>query len=80
MPDISKITLPSGTTYDIKDAGARELISHLSGSTSFLGITTTPLYDGCTTSTVEINNTNTPVANGNIAIYGKREFIFDGTK
>lgn len=27
MPDISKITLPSGTTYDIKDATARELIS-----------------------------------------------------
>lgn len=80
MPDISKITLPSGTTYDIKDAGARELISRLSGSTSFLGITTTPLYDGCTTSTVEVNDTNTPVVNGNIAIYGKREFIFDGTK
>lgn len=27
MPDISKITMPSGTTYDIKDATARELIS-----------------------------------------------------
>lgn len=80
MPDISKITLPSGTTYDIKDAGARELISHLSGSTSYLGITTTPLYDECTTATISINGTNTPVTNGNIAIYGKREFIYDGTK
>lgn len=27
MPDISKITLPSGTTYDIKDAVAREMAS-----------------------------------------------------
>ena len=27
MPDISKITLPSGTTYDIKDTTAREMIS-----------------------------------------------------
>ena len=27
MPDISKITLPSGNTYDIKDATARQLIS-----------------------------------------------------
>ena len=27
MPDISKITLPSGTTYDIKDATAREMAS-----------------------------------------------------
>lgn len=27
MADISKITLPSGNTYDIKDAVARELIA-----------------------------------------------------
>lgn len=27
MPDISKITLPSGTTYDIKDSVARQMIS-----------------------------------------------------
>jgi hypothetical protein len=27
MPEISKITLPSGNTYDIKDATAREMIS-----------------------------------------------------
>ena len=32
MPDISKITLPSGTTYDIKDAVARQM---LSGGVSF---------------------------------------------
>jgi hypothetical protein len=45
MPDlyISKITLPSGSTYNIKDAGARKLIEGLSGSTAFLGITTTPI-------------------------------------
>jgi hypothetical protein len=29
MPDISKITLPSGTTYDIKDANARQRIEVL---------------------------------------------------
>ena len=29
MADISKITLPSGTTYDIKDATARALIEEL---------------------------------------------------
>jgi hypothetical protein len=27
MADISKITLPSGTTYDIKDSVARDMIS-----------------------------------------------------
>ena len=29
MADISKITLPSGSTYDIKDAEARSLIAAL---------------------------------------------------
>lgn len=29
MPEISKISLPSGTTYNIKDAGARELIANI---------------------------------------------------
>lgn len=33
MPDISKITLPSGNTYDIKDATARQMIS---GGVSFV--------------------------------------------
>ena len=80
MPDISKITLPSGSTYNIKDEGARTLIRNLSGSTAYIGITTTPLYDECTTSTISINNSDVEVSNGNIAIYAKREFIFDGTK
>lgn len=38
MPDISKITLPSGNTYDIKDAVARELIAG--------GQTITAVYEG----------------------------------
>lgn len=33
MADISKITLPSGNTYDIKDAVARQMIS---GGVSFI--------------------------------------------
>lgn len=33
MPDISKIKLPSGSTYDIKDAVARQMIS---GGVSFI--------------------------------------------
>lgn len=41
MPDISKITLPSGSTYDIKDEVARQMIS---GGVSF-NIT----WDGTTT-------------------------------
>lgn len=33
MADISRITLPSGNTYDIKDATARQMIS---GGVSFI--------------------------------------------
>ena len=44
MPDISKITLPSGNTYDIKDAVARQMIS---GGVSF-----TIAWDGTSVPTI----------------------------
>ena len=73
MPDISKITLPSGTTYDIKDATARAAIA---GGTVFLGITTTPLTDGATTQTIIIGGESISAINGGIAIYLNGEFIY----
>lgn len=79
MADISKITLPSGTTYDIKDAHARELIDEMSGYTDFLGVTTTALTDGATTNPIKINNVDVTAKKGNIATYGSAEFIFNGT-
>lgn len=80
MPDISKITLPSGNTYDIKDAGARELIAQLQGGQYFLGLTTTPLTDGATTKPVVIDGDNVNQEKGNIVVYGNAEFIWDGAK
>ena len=79
MADISKITLPTGTTYDIKDAHARELIDEMSGYTDFLGVTTTALTDGATTNPIKINNVDVTAKKGNIATYGSAEFIFNGT-
>lgn len=79
MADISKITLPSGTTYNIKDQGARDLIDEMSGYTDFLGVTTTALTDGATTNPIKINNVDVTVKKGNIATYGSAEFIFNGT-
>lgn len=76
MPDISKITLPSGTTYDIKDATARAAIA---GGTSFLGITTTALTDGATTQTITIGGESVSAVNGGIAIYNNKEFIYSTT-
>lgn len=83
MPDpliISKIKLPSGHTYEIQDAGARELIAALEGSTAFLGLTTTALTDGATTNPIMINGVSTPATTGNIVVYDNAEFIWDGAK
>lgn len=76
MADISKITLPSGTTYDIKDAVAREAIS---GYTKFLGVTTTALTDGDDTNPITINGQSVTASAGDIVSYGSKEFIFNGS-
>lgn len=73
MPDISKITLPSGTTYDIKDATARQSIA---GGVSYVGVTTTALTDGSSTNPITINGTSYTAINGNLVVYESKEFIF----
>lgn len=76
MADISKITLPSGTTYDIKDAVARQAIG---GFTKWLGVTTTELVDGASTNPITIGGESVTAENGNIVSYGDKEFIFNGS-
>ena len=83
-PTISKITLPSGTTYDIKDAKARSDIASIeqaiAGGVTFMGETTTPLTDGSTTSTIVINGNNVTAVKGYLVVYSGAEFVYDGTK
>lgn len=80
MPDISKITLPSGTTYNIKDSQARSDIATIkatvTGSASFVGNTTTELTDGATTTPITINDKDYTPANGNIVISGQKQFVW----
>lgn len=80
MPDISKITLPSGNTYDIKDAVARAAIEALNGTSAYLGVTTTPLSDNSTTTPIVVDGVSVVPANGNLAVYGSAEFIWTGEK
>lgn len=80
MPDISKITLPSGNTYDIKDAVARDAIAALEGGSYFLGVTTTALTDQATTNPITVGGQSVTAKNGNIVVYGNAEFVFNGTK
>jgi len=53
MADISKITLPDGIEYNIKDAAARATTatiptktSDLTNDSGFLTLSTLPVYDG----------------------------------
>ena len=85
MPEISKITLPTGNTYDIKDAQARADIESISGTlaggVSLIGETTTPLTDQATTpTTISINGSDHNVIKGNLVYYNKKEFLWEGTK
>lgn len=80
MSEISKITLPSGTSYDIKDAAARTDIetikSSITGGMHYIGVTTTALTDGAATNPISIGGTNVTAKSGDIVIYSKKEFIF----
>ncbi len=80
MADISKITLPSGTTYDLKDATAREQInsikSTVTGQMHYAGVTTTALANGSTTKPIQIGGANYTQSNGDVVIYGEEEFVW----
>lgn len=86
---IKEVTLPSGNVYEIVDYGAREVLSTLSGYTTFLGVTTTELEDGTTSAVITVNNESVTASAGSIAIYSTgsttagrmaKEFIYDGSK
>ncbi len=84
MADISKITLPTGDSYDIKDTKAREDIltikTSLGGGIHYIGVTTTQLADDSDTATIQINDDSVTAKQGDLVIYEKLEFIYDGTK
>lgn len=84
MADISKITLPTGSTYNLKDQQARDDIAAIeaaiAGGVTFMGETTTALTDGATTTTIVINGNNVTAIKGYLVVYNSKEFVFDGTK
>lgn len=78
-PTISHITLPSGTTYDIKDAYARQAISDLGNYSYYIGVTTTALTDGSTTNPIQVNGEAVTATTGGICTYDNKEFIWNGS-
>ena len=77
MAEISKIKLPSGTEYDIKDAVARQT---LGGAIKVRGSTTTSLSDEATTNPVTIGGESYSAVANDAVFYNKKEFVFDGAK
>ena len=75
MAYISKITLPSGTTYDIKDAEARQAIV---GGVIYIGVSSTAITDGGSQKPTIGGEQVTP-ENGNLCVYQSQEFLFTGT-
>ena len=76
MAELSRITLPSGTTYDLKDAVARQAIT---GAITLKGTTTTALKDEATTNPIIVNGESYTAVANDAVFYGKAEFVFDGT-
>lgn len=83
MADISKVTLPSGSEYNLKDAQARsdieDIRSALSGGIHYIGVTTTALTDGSSTNPITIGGQSVTAKSGDLVIYGNLEFIFTST-
>lgn len=78
MAEISQITLPSGTTYDIKDTTARSMAG---GAIRLIeGTCTTPLVDEATTNPIIIDGESYTAVSQEAVFYGKKEFVYDGTK
>ena len=79
MPEISKVTLPSGTTYTLKDEVARRAQS---GAMHWIGITTTPISDGSATTTIVVDGDTITVGAdeaGGVVGYNGMEFIWSGS-
>jgi len=83
MADISHITIPvdvegtiTPTTFNIKDATARQAISGLGNALKWVGVTTTKLTDGATTAIITINGESHTAASGDLTQYNGEEFAF----
>ena len=87
---VSKVTLPNGDTAYIKDALARQTIANIKdaidGGTHFLGVTSSALTDGATTSPVTIEDESVTPTKGDFVIVANSgsepyiEFIWTGSK
>ncbi len=65
--------LIDGSWAEVCDRVARDAIAN---GVFFLGVTTTDLIDGASTNPIMIAGEPVTAKNGNMAVYGKKEFVF----
>ena len=78
MADISQITLPSGTTYNLKDAWARTQIQAITGGSAivFKGVSSTAITDGGNENPTVDGTVVTAKSTGDLYFYEYEEFIY----
>lgn len=78
MADISTITLPSGSTYNLKDAWARTQIQAITGGSAivFKGVSSTALTDGGNENPTVSGTVITAKSTGDLYFYEYEEFIY----
>lgn len=88
MPNsqLSQVVLPINvdgsvvnTTFDIKDATARQMIEDLGHALYWIGVTTTELTDGATTNPIQVNGESLTATLGGMASYSGSEFVWNGS-
>lgn len=77
---ISKIQLPSGSEYHIKDSEAQELIKKLGSPMHFIGAATVTINDGENKDPVISGYNFANVANGDVITSGTKEFVWSNGK
>lgn len=68
-----RMQLIDGSYAEVCDSVARAAIAN---GKYFLGATTTELTDGSATNPIMIAGESVTAANGNVVVYGRREFVF----
>ena len=78
MADISKIVLPNGNIYNIKDTTARAAIEAFAGSNAviFMGVSSTALTDGGNQNPTVNEETVTTKSPGQLYFYGTQEYVY----
>lgn len=78
MADISKIVLPSGSQYNLKDAWARTQIEAITGGSAivFKGVSTSALTDGGNENPTVGGDVVSTKSTGDLYFYDKEEFIY----